>query len=166
MICLEGNCNKKVMARGRCDYHYRELRKQTQPRCKCAGCPEPVRSDSMCIKHYTRQRRWGDTSIVKHQPKGSRIKDEGYVLIHNPNHPNTRKNGQMFEHVVVMTEKIGRPLRDGETVHHKNGIRDDNRPENLELWSSFHPKGQRVSDLVQWAKRVLELYGTDEENPQ
>lgn len=40
----------------------------------------------------------------------------------------------------------------------KNGIRDDNRPENLELWTKSQPAGQRVVDLVAWAKEILDKY--------
>lgn len=57
-----------------------------------------------------------------------------------------------------MEEHLGRPLIAGETVHHKNGIRDDNRIENLELWSSSHPSGQRVTDLLQWAYELIDRY--------
>src|SRR6516225_7225951 len=59
----------------------------------------------------------------------------------------SREAGVRYEHHLVMERIIGRPLEKHETVHHKNGIRTDNRPENLELWSGRHGRGQRVADL-------------------
>jgi len=62
-----------------------------------------------------------------------------------------------------MEQRLSRPLLPDETVHHINGVKDDNRPENLELWSSTHPKGQRVSDLLAWALVIVERYDAKKE---
>ena len=86
------------------------------------------------------------------------VNKSGYIDLWEPDHPNATKQGKVLEHVKVMSGIIGRPLLPGENVHHKNGVRDDNRPENLELWSTSQPKGQRVEDKVAWAKELLSLY--------
>ncbi len=99
-----------------------------------------------------RKHVWGSGHITK----------TGYRIISKPNHPNSvkgKRSGQIMEHVFVISEQLGRPLRRGETVHHKNGIRHDNRIENLELWSSSHPPGQRIEDKIEWCKEFLDLYG-------
>lgn len=68
-------------------------------------------------------------------------------------------SGNIREHIVVMADMLGRPLRDGENVHHRNGDRADNRPENLELWTTSQPSGQRVEDKLAWAQEFVALYG-------
>lgn len=56
------------------------------------------------------------------------------------------KNNWMWEHRYVMQQMLGRPLQKNENVHHINGRRDDNRPENLELWKKSQPAGIRSAD--------------------
>jgi hypothetical protein len=53
---------------------------------------------------------------------------------------------------------LRRYLVAGESIHHINGVRDDNRPENLELWTKPQPAGIRVSDAVEWARSIYDLY--------
>jgi hypothetical protein len=64
----------------------------------------------------------------------------------------------VFEHILVMEDLLGRHLLPGESVHHRNGVRSDNRPDNLELWTRPQPSGIRAADAVAWAREVLARY--------
>lgn len=71
---------------------------------------------------------------------GTKNHNRGYLMVY------VLGRGMQLQHRVVMEEILGRQLVKGETVHHKNGIRNDNRPENLELWIKTQPPGQRANE--------------------
>ncbi len=117
-------------------------------RAKSCGC---VRLNQLKSETGPKNRGW----------KGGRTThSEGYVSLRIPDHPRAKSNGYVLEHLVVMEQKLGRPVLRSENVHHINGIKSDNRIENLELWVITQPRGQRVSDLVKRAKEILETYGS------
>lgn len=139
--------------------------------CSAKDCNYPVRAKGFCNAHYVRLRRYGD--IREHIPlrkprfwsktlkTGCKYKRKsGYVMIYAPDYHKSHAGARCMvpEHRYVMAKHLGRKLREDEVVHHKNGIRDDNRIENLELWSKMHPSGQKIKDLVQYAKEILILY--------
>ncbi len=83
----------------------------------------------------------------------------GYVFVKIPEHPRAGvRSKRVREHILVMEKHLGRYLLPHETVHHINGIRSDNRLENLELWTRSHPAGTRVKDQIKWAKEILKTY--------
>ena len=175
--CTIDGCVSPARTRGYCVKHYSRLRKNGDPLvskyirggdpfCSVAGCDRLVQAKGFCTSHYWRDRYRGDVGGPIEPPRRMdwKIRQGGYVTRYLPEHPNAWASGFVLQHVYVMANVIGRPLRPGETVHHRNGVRHDNRPENLELWASRHPKGQRITDLVAWAREILEQYGADVES--
>ena len=91
--------------------------------------------------------------------KGDRTRHKaGYVMAWAPGHPRAGKGQYVFEHILVMERLLGRHMVPQESVHHRNGVKDDNRPENLELWTRPQPAGIRVSDAIAWAREILDRY--------
>lgn len=129
-------------------------RARGQNRCEVEGCEREYLAAGLCSMHYMRKRDTGEVGDAepKKRAKGEgSLTQQGYVKL--------KVDGEgIFQHRKVMQDHLGRELLPEETVHHINGVRDDNRLENLELWSRSQPAGQRVSDKVAWAKELLRLY--------
>ena len=79
--------------------------------------------------------------------KGGRTYSQGYVLLYKPNYKTSDVRGYIREHRYIMEKHLGRYLESYEVVHHINGIKDDNRLENLILFTrsthtkNHHPNG-------------------------
>lgn len=171
--CGVEGCEKLRRARGWCHMHYMRWRthgdvnyqrpKGRRP-CVVDGCAKPrERKGGYCTTHGARVDRHGSPDVLLPQKRGADhprwrggryIDGNGYIRITDPITGQRR-----FEHHWVMMKTLGRNLLPGENVHHKNGVRDDNRAENLELWITLQPHGQRPEDLVEWAHEIIRRYG-------
>lgn len=181
--CKVDGCEKATgKARGLCGMHYQRLIEKgdvgpshslRRPGRLCTvimgggqPCDRPIRGKEWCVTHYRRWERSGDVNAnVPIQPysvlgHGRRLTPDGYIVVRRPDHPNAfPSTGLISEHRLVMSEHLGRPLQAEENVHHVNGDRADNRIENLELWSSSQPSGQRIEDKIKWAWEIIAQYG-------
>jgi hypothetical protein len=166
--CKIENCGQEHHSKGYCRFHYqrllnnRDINASVKKRytnfdlCKIKHCEKRAVSLNLCSLHYRRQRIG---SWLDEWPKNLKMPDfisleiiekinwykdsQGYLVA-------TRNKKVMRMHRVVWEAHNGRKLRPFENVHHLNGIRDDNRIENLELWVKTQPCGQRPEDLVSW----------------
>ena len=131
----------------------------------CPSCRKKSYKNSCPICKKPKQRKSNLCSVCfnlsKQYPysKTRHISKNGYVYVYFRAHPNCDKEGRVFEHRLIMEKKLGRYLLPFENVHHKNGLKSDNRIENLELWVKAQPAGARVEDVVKWAEEILRLYG-------
>lgn len=173
--CEVDGCERRAKSKNLCGMHYARLKRtgitggtdslynidNQDKKCKIDGCERWSFGLNLCSMHYVRLRTHGDVGCAdsKKRVNGTgNITKKGYQYVYKPNHPNAYKSGKVAMHVLVMSQILERPLRRGESVHHKNGIRSDNRPENLELMTHLHPSGQSIKEMVEFCKMYLSLY--------
>ena len=172
--CSFEGCTNRHRARGLCSSHLdqlargRELAPLLSPHgrkhahCTFPGCARKHHGGGLCKGHDSQRQRGQPLRTLGSE--GRWVDPKGYVFIRcpDPDHPNAKsKPGWIAEHVWVMSQVLGRPLRKGESVHHLNNIKHDNRPENLQLWHTHQPRGASVEDTVRWARWFLKEYGDE-----
>ena len=164
LFCSVPNCEKPNECRGWCSTHYKRWTRHGDPQtgipivkektmCKFDECKDFSKAKGWCKYHYRQIELKGKTPSARKYIRGSgSINNDGYKVI-------CIDKKRVLEHRFVMEQKLGRKLLPKETVHHINGNKLDNTPENLELWLSRQPGGQRVSDLLEYAHYIIETYG-------
>lgn len=172
--CAVDSCDRPPVTRGWCHGHYLRwhrggdvrakvpLERSKPSVCSVPDCGRGAKTASLCGTHYRRLRVTGDVQadVAVRQVTGEGWMSHGYWCVRVPPEDRHLTGGEagVGEHRLVMARVLGRALTADEVVHHINGDRLDNRVANLELWSVAQPKGQRVSDKVDFALAILRRY--------
>src|SRR3989304_9665975 len=160
-MCSVTDCNRKHLARGWCEKHWNRWRRTggltvTRQRehpatCKVVNCERRYAGRGYCALHYRRWLQHGNPMQGGHKYRW--LNAQGYAYVPAPTghpypsrKPRAHQRAWILEHRLVMEKTIGRYLKPSEQVHHVNGRRDDNRPENLELWARSQPAGIRAEN--------------------
>jgi hypothetical protein len=172
--CAVEGCGRRAVTRGWCHGHYVRwsrtgderadvpLSRPVATTCSIDACQRPMHGHDLCRTHLARVSSYGHAAaaVPVRSPGDEGWLTHGYRGVVVPEELRHLTGGapHVLEHRLVMAVLLDRPLAPGESVHHKNGDRLDNRPANLELWSRRQPSGQRVADKLAFAYELLALY--------
>jgi len=166
-ICSVQGCTKPHRSLGFCQAHYTRFKrygdattsKQKPIRrgielCKVDGCSDTYLAMGYCSAHY--QRLYKNGTLESKQKVSPQTVGEVNWYKNNAGYVVGYLRGKLVaQHRIVWEQHHSCALHPFENIHHINGIRHDNRIENLELWTKAQPAGQRPEDLVKW---VVENY--------
>ena len=180
--CMAEGCKRTSTERGLCHGHSlrlirngsvdadRPLDRRVNDECSVPNCGRQATARGLCSTHRLRKRTTGDVQadVPVKQVAGDGHLSHGYRVVPVARHLRHLTGGKRseLEHRLVMAQMLGRCLTADESVHHRDGNRLNNRPENLELWSRYQPSGQRVADKVAFAIAILESYCPEALRPQ
>ncbi len=169
LFCTAPKCRLTARILGLCGLHFKEWQRggtSYSPRdpgpntkyfgqpCKIDGCSDPAESNDMCGKHDQRVRRYGDSNYVTSKEQ-HRLACRA-VWENVPAKPTSYKKWLgRHEHRVVAERMLGRPLVKGEIVHHKDGNKHNNSPDNLEVMTQSEHMREHMDELIAARRAAL-----------
>lgn len=139
-VCSGEGCDRTATRKGMCDMHYQRVKAANRPVRLCAcGCGE-LTAATFVSGHHTRLFPPEEQARRGRMNNGDKQRDRGGADWY-------RKVRGRHEHRIVAEKKLGRPLCSNEIIHHKNGNKKDNHPENLEVMSRSEHIREHLHDM-------------------
>lgn len=176
-VCSVEGCDRPHEAKGYCNAHYLQYwkygeikRAEVKERknhtgCLVEGCPDNHYCRGYCVRHYNQTLKHGEIKFKNRvlSPRKGEMRNMGYIYLLRKDHPCADKDGYVKRANIVWEENTGQTVWPPAIIHHKNGIKNDDRFENLEYMDSpsEHTKlhgGRPPVSVEDIRKEVLRVY--------